>query len=128
MIVVVKPKTTSVTVVPDNTEVVVNSPITTLGQMNDVDFGTLAPVTENDVMKFLNGKWTNTPVGADASYIFNQGSASDTWVINHNLGKFPNVTVIDSSGDEIEGNINYVNNQQIVLMFSAAFSGKAYLN
>lgn len=125
MIVVVKPSVKTVTVLPSLNEVVVNSPITALAEMNDVEFNNLA---ENDVLKYTAGKWQNSPIGADASYIHNQGLASSTWSITHNLGKYPNYTVIDSSGDEVEGDITYINTQQIVLTFSASFSGTAYLN
>ena len=34
----------------------------------------------------------------DTTFIFTQGSASNTWTINHNLGtQYPNVTVFDSN-------------------------------
>lgn len=116
MIVVVKPK---------NNEIVVGTTATTIGQMNDVDFSGLS---ENDVLKYSSGKWINTPLGADLNYTHSQSSASSVWTITHNLNKFPNYTVIDSSGDEVEGDVTYINNQQLILTFSAAFSGTAYLN
>lgn len=67
--------------------------------------------------------------GGDLSYEHDQGVASAVWTITHNLGKVPSVTVIDSAGDEIEGHVNYPDPlTQVVLTFSAPFSGKAYLN
>lgn len=62
------------------------------------------------------------------SYDHTQGSASDTWVINHNLGFKPNVTVVDSAGTIYEGEITYTNTNSLTVSFSAAFSGKAYLS
>ena len=62
------------------------------------------------------------------SYDHTQGSASDTWVINHNLGFKPNVTVVDSAGTIYEGEITYTNSNSLTVSFSAAFSGKAYLS
>lgn len=68
------------------------------------------------------------PGGADVAYVHEQSSASDTWVITHNLGKYPSVTVVDSAGDECEGSVNYVGPNSVVITFSAAFSGRAFLN
>ena len=69
----------------------------------------------------------NDKFGA-GTYTFTQSSAATTWTIDHNLGKFPSVTVVDSSNNVVVGFQTYNNNNQIVLTFSAAFSGKAYLN
>lgn len=63
-----------------------------------------------------------------AIYTHTQGSASSTWTINHNLAKFPSVTVIDSSDSVVEGDISYTNANSLVITFTASFSGKAYLN
>ena len=62
------------------------------------------------------------------SYDHTQGSASDTWVINHNLGFKPNVTVVDSAGTIYEGEIMYTNTNSLTVSFSASFSGRAYLS
>lgn len=62
------------------------------------------------------------------TFEFSQLSAASTWTINHNMNKFPAITVVDSSGSVIVGFETYSNSNQIVLTFSAAFSGKAYLN
>ena len=63
-----------------------------------------------------------------AGYAHVQGAVSDTWVITHNLGFYPNVTVIDSGGSEVEGDIVYQGLNVLTLTFSAAFSGVAYLS
>lgn len=64
----------------------------------------------------------------DLNYVHPQPIVSASWVITHNLGKYPSVTVIDSAGSEIEGAVSYVNLNTIQIVFSAAFSGVAYLN
>ena len=71
---------------------------------------------------------TTEVVVPDIAYAHTQGSASATWTINHNLDFYPNVTVADSAGTIVEGEIAYTSRNQIVLTFSAAFSGKAYLS
>ena len=62
------------------------------------------------------------------SYEHNQGAASNSWVITHNLGFKPNVTVVDSAGTIYEGEISYTNSNSLTVSFSASFSGKAYLS
>tara|TARA_B100000925_G_C21654380_1_gene322840 strand:+ start:167 stop:511 length:345 start_codon:yes stop_codon:yes gene_type:complete len=60
---------------------------------------------------------------------FVQSSASLEWVITHNLDKFPSVTVIDDTdNDVVFGDISYTNSNKLIINFSAPFSGKAFLN
>lgn len=64
----------------------------------------------------------------DKQYKHNQTTTAATWTINHNLEKFPSVTVVDSSGRKVLGEIQYPDDNTVILTFSAAFSGSAYLN
>lgn len=66
--------------------------------------------------------------GADKNYIHKQQSASDTWTVVHNLGKFPSITVVDSAGTVVTGEIILQTTEQAVISFNGAFSGKAYCN
>ena len=66
--------------------------------------------------------------GSDLNYVHNQSQALDTWLITHNLNKYPSVTVIDSAGSTVEGTITYISNEEIKIEFSSPFSGKAILN
>ena len=62
------------------------------------------------------------------TFEFDQAAAATTWNINHNLGKFPSVTVINNNNIVINGEVTYIDNNNVQLNFSAGFSGKAYLN
>lgn len=64
----------------------------------------------------------------DLHFKFIQGSASSEWIIEHELKKFPSVTVQDSANENVEGFCEYINENKLILTFSAAFSGVAYLN
>lgn len=64
----------------------------------------------------------------DKTYTHNQSISSDTWVVNHNLKKYPSVLVQDSAGSTVIGEITYNDENTITLTFSGAFSGKAHLN
>lgn len=63
-----------------------------------------------------------------SSYTHNQSTPSASWTINHSLNKNPSVTVVDSSGNQVEGAVTINSLNQITITFCGAFSGKAYLN
>lgn len=65
---------------------------------------------------------------ATETYIHEQQVASKRWVISHPLEKFPSVTVIDTAGTVVVGDVEYVLNSLIIITFSAEFSGKVFLN
>jgi hypothetical protein len=69
------------------------------------------------------------PAGTGDKYFkFTQGSASAEWKIVHNLNKNPSITVQDSANENVEGFCEYINANELILKFSAAFGGTAYLN
>lgn len=61
------------------------------------------------------------------SFTFQQPTPSAQWVINHPLAYFPAVTIVDSTGTQVEADVSY-GAGQVVATFSAAFSGLAYLS
>lgn len=61
-------------------------------------------------------------------YVHEQLPPETTWNIQHHLEKFPSVTIVDSGGNVVIGDIRYVSENEVQLTFSAAFSGKAYLS
>lgn len=63
-----------------------------------------------------------------ANYVHNQMVPAADWTITHNLARFPSVTVIDSAGSTVVGDIEYLSNNQVAIHFTAAFGGSAYLN
>ena len=62
------------------------------------------------------------------SYVHNQGEASDTWIVHHNLDKYPSVTVVDSSGSQVIASVEYNDSNSLTIRMSASFKGKAFLN
>jgi hypothetical protein len=65
--------------------------------------------------------------GADKNYV-QEFSVATTVSVAHNLGKYPAVTVFDSAGDQVEGNVDYADANNLTLTFSAAFSGTVTCN
>jgi len=71
------------------------------------------------------------PGAAGASggfFTFTQASPASTWTITHNLGYRPNISVVDSAGSQVEGETVWTDNNNLIITFSGAFSGVAYLS
>ena len=64
----------------------------------------------------------------DKNYVYEWATLESSVTVNHNLGKFPSVTIVDTAGSEIIGDITYVNENSVTLSFSAPMRGKAYFN
>ena len=69
----------------------------------------------------------NNSVG-DKTYEHVQSATSASWVVTHGLNKNPSVTVVDSAGTTVVGQVDYNTVDQVTITFKAAFSGKAYFN
>ena len=81
-----------------------------------------------DLNKFYDfAVFTLSSQGAP-TFVFTQGVPATTWNIQHNLGKFPSVSVINNNNVVINGEVTYIDNNNVQLNFSAGFTGKAYLN
>jgi hypothetical protein len=72
----------------------------------------------------IAGNFASPPI----AYTHMQMGVSDIWVIPHNLGFYPNVTVIDSGGSTVEGEVVYTSINSLTLIFTAGFSGTAYVS
>ena len=83
------------------------------------------PAADRVVVEFVAG-----PPGRDADlkYHHQQAMPSASWSINHNMGKFPSVVTLDSSGSQIVGTVSYVDPNNVIVNFAYPFSGEAYLN
>lgn len=76
--------------------------------------------------------------GDDATYIHDQVApgAASTWTVNHNLNKYPSVTVFDNSTPPVKietFTLTYVSINQLTISFTSAGSaaslqGTAYVN
>jgi hypothetical protein len=64
----------------------------------------------------------------DKTFVYDQAVPATTWTVQHGLNKFPSITVVDTGDTVVIGNYTYVDNNNVILEFSAAFAGKAYIN
>lgn len=123
--------------------------VTITGQTNltsaspsvDVDTGFFFSITDSEVSNEVlktdsSGAFKFQPfsdllaeIGSnDKNYVHTQNEPSETWTITHNLAKYPSVSVVDSAGTVVYGQIDYNSTNQATLTFSSSFSGKAYFN
>lgn len=107
----------------------VNPPPSNVGIVGDYYFFTqepyyiYGPKTEDG--------WPAVPffqaTGLTRRSVYIQGAAADTWNITHDLGGYPSVTVVNSTGTVVVGTVTYVSTSEIQIEFTAPFSGTAYL-
>ena len=94
---------------------------------DNVDISQLTTSQVEEKIEILN-KMLASESGDDKNYIHTQSQSLNTWVIAHNLGKYPSVTVINSAGDEVVGDVKYDSQNQVTITFKGAFKGTAIFN
>lgn len=109
---------------------IASTKITLNSGMNSVQAGgRLFTINVTQVTQGLTGAPGNTAPGSgDANYVHNQSSAQAIWTVPHNLGKYPSVTVVDSAGDQCEGEVRHLSPNQLRITFKFSFSGRAFIN
>lgn len=92
-----------------------------LSELQDVN---TTGVTTDDFLRYNGTIWAPVKI----RYTHNQTSPASTWTVTHNLHTRPNIQVVDS-GDNVQyGDVSYVSDDVITIVFSSPFSGKAYLS
>jgi len=108
-------------IVATNTDSVFLEPIAKVNETASVS----CPVISTNVCTVLDLEDILADTG---TFTFCQDSPLKSWTITHNLGQFPSVTVVDSGNSVVVGDIDYKNSNVVILNFTAAFSGCAFLN
>ena len=62
------------------------------------------------------------------NYVHDQQVASNSWVVIHELNKFPAVSIVNTANQAIVGDITYNSLNQLTITFTSSISGKAYIN
>jgi hypothetical protein len=88
----------------------------------------------NETKKIVVGELlsSNTSL-TDKNFVHNQIGLSSTWSVTHNLNKFPSVTIVDTAGTVITGEITYTNLNEATISFTSngnalPQAGKAFFN
>ncbi len=73
-------------------------------------------------------KSTNNWAAIGVEYEHDQGMPSASWSIQHNLDKYPSCVAVSSNGTTVIGEVDFTDRNNLTLIFSSSFSGKAFLN
>lgn len=65
--------------------------------------------------------------GFVSNYYHVQMVPAASWSILHNLGRYAAVVVMNSAGEQVYGDVEYLSLDSVVVSFSAPFSGTAQL-
>lgn len=91
--------------------------------------------TWNDAAGSINNNFLKCQQAIDTfnipqrmSYHHIQSIPSEEWIIQHNLGFFPNVKIVDSNREQVYGDIVFNDENTVTLKFGGSFSGDAYLD
>jgi len=73
--------------------------------------------------------------GGDKNLLHIQSSSSNTWTVNHNMGKYPSVSIVECNptanevdGDLVIGEVTYNSINQLTIKFASSIRGVAYIN
>lgn len=84
-----------------------------------------------DVNKNINivkGDASVVSVTFKDTYVHTQTTPASSWSVTHGMNKYPSVTIIDSAGSIVDGEVNFNSLNAVTISFCGAFSGKAYFN
>ena len=91
---------------------------------------TLVGSLVNGNLNNLNSYSISIFTAGDKNFVSNQlnFSAGSAQTITHNLGKFPSVTVVDSNGKQVIGEVQHTSVNALTVTFQNAFAAKVYVN
>ena len=92
------------------------------GEKGDAPVKGVDYFTEDDINSIID------LITEDKTFTHIQIAPLTVWTINHNLNKYPSVTVVDAGKNVIIGEINYIDENNVILTFKSEFSGRAYFN
>lgn len=94
--------------------------------LNDLTDVNSSSAADQDVLMYEDS--TDTWKNQRIRYRHDQPIPSSEWTVDHALKTKPAaISVFDTSGAMVYGDVNHVNENRVVLSFSAAFAGVAYL-
>jgi hypothetical protein len=100
-------------------------PAATLDSLGDVEVD--GAVTGDVLRKASSGFWEaySLPSGSVPAYSHDQGVAATTWTVNHSLGRYPVIDVLDSTGRVLITQIQHNSLNQATVTLLTALTGKA---
>ena len=99
--------------------------------VDNINVSIIGPVTYLYSLQPFSGYALMAAIGesqVDYVYIHEQNIASSVWNIEHNLNTFPSITIVNSAGEVVVGDMKYIDANNIRITFKSEFKGVAYLN
>ena len=88
----------------------------------------MANIIPSRLVDSVNDRIGKVVVVEDKNYVYEQLNPTNSWTINHGLNKRPSITIIDLNDNVVYGDIQYINDNQVTLIFSKPFTGKVIFN
>ena len=93
--------------------------------LNDLGDVTITSAAAGQGLVYNGSAWVNKAT----TFTFTQASSSAAWTVTHNLGYRPGgVSIVDSAENVVMGDIVHSSDNELVINFSSAFTGKAYIS
>lgn len=67
-------------------------------------------------------------ITSDKTYTHTQILPDISWVVIHDLNKYPNVTILDSNNKKIDAEVKYIDLNNLMINFEEALTGKVICN
>lgn len=72
--------------------------------------------------------WFLSQVTEDKHFVYAPELPSTVWTVNHQLNKYPSVTIVDSTKQQVFGDVQYTDLNQLIITFNIPYMGVAYIN
>lgn len=102
------------------------------GEQGEIGIGVPADGVEGQFLEKQSDEpydfaWITPAFSGDKHYEQSFSNSAEV-TVNHNLNKLPAVTVLNTAGDEVRGQVEHQSVNTLVVRFSSSFSGKVTCN
>ena len=87
----------------------------------------LQTTNKSDLVAAINELAARETRISGSAYMYTQTTPAAVWTINHNLGLWPTVSILDPGGNEIEADVTHPSVNQLVIRFAIPIAGLARL-
>lgn len=92
-------------------------------------------VENGDYWGYINGQAFYLIIDLDpnlthvwpSTFRWEQAAPATVWAIQHGLNSFPDVSVLDTSNEQVFGEVDYVDDDNLTITFGAPQAGTAFL-
>lgn len=94
-----------------------------------IDATSVDVIPSIDVAEIASVGVQGPPGERGGAYVHTQSTAANQWVVSHNLGFYPSVSVVSSGGVRIDDpEVRHTSTNLLTIYFVSPFTGTARLN